>query len=177
MHQLQAAGVHCRTERKDGNSLIHRAWLVPWCLLPALAAGVLPLSLGGGQSVLGGPRHPDCSQTLSLLTFDVPCFLIHSFLAGCAAAPEPGHAPMYVRNVFSFLPLLQVVRLLQSLGVADHLPARRSPGGAQLYSFWQRHAWLTYCMYGISAAFLLAVLLAAPLVLYLHTFKRMQCDA
>lgn len=110
-----------------------------------------------------------------------------------AAAPlRPSHIRWYLKlschtctleyPLFNTLPgispsLPQVVRLLQSLGLSDQLPARRTPGGAQLYSFWQRHAWLTYCMYGISAAFLLAVLLAAPLVLYLHTFKRMECDA
>ncbi|EFJ44262.1 hypothetical protein VOLCADRAFT_95503 [Volvox carteri f. nagariensis] len=70
---------------------------------------------------------------------------------------------------------MKVSELLTASGISSSLPDPSSPGGAQLYSFWQRHKILLYGMYGVAVLLLLVMLLALPLVLYLRTFQRMVC--
>jgi hypothetical protein len=69
----------------------------------------------------------------------------------------------------------QVSALLRSLGVGGYLPDTNSPGGEQLYSFWQRHKALRYALYAAVVVLLLLMLVVLPATLYLHTFKRMVC--
>ncbi|PNH10721.1 hypothetical protein TSOC_002524, partial [Tetrabaena socialis] len=71
----------------------------------------------------------------------------------------------------------KVEQLLVSLGSEAHLPPASSPPGRQLYSFWQRRPYLRYALHSLAAAALLLTLLAAPLHLYLRSFKRMTCPA
>ncbi|GIL77061.1 hypothetical protein Vretimale_3226 [Volvox reticuliferus] len=69
----------------------------------------------------------------------------------------------------------KVKELLKALGLASHLPEHNSPGGIQLYSFWQRHKTLLNALYFVSILMLLLMLLTIPIILYLRTFKRMVC--
>lgn len=83
-------------------------------------------------------------------------------LATCSHPPRPPH---------------QVTQLVDAVGCSSILPPQRSPAGRQLYSFWQRHRWLLYVLYGLCACYLLLVLLALPLWLYLHVLPNTQCTA
>ncbi|KAG2495361.1 hypothetical protein HYH03_006629 [Edaphochlamys debaryana] len=70
----------------------------------------------------------------------------------------------------------KVTKMLESLGLQQHLPEPASPGGRHLYSFWQRHAWIKYGVYGIAAVVLGLELLAAPLYVYLKRWQGLTCD-
>ncbi|KXZ44698.1 hypothetical protein GPECTOR_63g26 [Gonium pectorale] len=85
-------------------------------------------------------------------------------------------AALLVTPDFKARRAVKVKHLLSGLGLESSLPDQNSPAGRQVFSFWQRHRFLLYGLYGTSVAVLLMALLAVPLQLYLHTFKDLECS-
>ncbi len=94
---------------------------------------------------------------------------IGGFLSGLAAS-------LLLLPDFKARRAAKVQQLLQAAGLSEHLPDKASRPGRQLYSFWQRRRYVLYALYALSTAFLLLVLVALPVYLYVRVLPHAKCE-